>query len=800
MNLHLQKVLSAFALAFILITGVNAQQRTILIDFGDDLSDAPWNNVVDPVGANIVDLGDITNVSTGIGLNIFDAFNNINRAGSTDPMTSLNFPATATGDSFFGNVAVFGGQEQPTAGVKLTGLTQDVTYTFSIYASRVASDNRETEYILDGLSTDSLYLNISSNDTEIVVGSMKPDENGEISIYVGPGPNNDNSSGFYYLGAMQIDYEESLEPNIDTILVDFGDDFSPAPWNNVSDPNVGVIEDLLLSNGYSSNRGIAVTDSFNNINRAGTMEPDSALGMPPTATGDSFFGNVAVFGGQVQPTGAVMLSGFDPSIEVTIEIFASRTASDNRETEYKLTGATQDSVYLNISSNTGTTVTSTLFPDADGNILIEVGPGPNNDNSSQFYYLGAMRVIYENNEVVQPELTLNYPNGGEFWQVGKTPSIEWESKNVTEVILEYSTDAGSTWTVIDTANALFGEYEWTVPNTPSDEAIVRISGAGEMDASDNLFTISDDDKTCTVVVLGSSTAEGTGASNPDSAWVSLFRHELTQNNTQWEVVNLARGGYTTFHILPTGSEIPSEINISIDEERNLTKALEFDPTVIIVNMPSNDAARNIGVDIQMENFNLLYNDGQAEGAKVFICTTQPRNFTNADLIQIQTDTRDSILATFGDQAIDFWTPLANEENLVADDVDSGDGVHVNNLGHRLLYEQVLGKQIDTISCSGMVNVNDFEIIELGNIRAYPNPFENTFAVEFDAPETGELRISAYNNIGQLIYTKNTHIHTAGINQQVIDLSSLKNTQLIRVKIDFKNEVGIASKVINLIKL
>jgi len=59
------------------------------------------------------------------------------------------------------------------------------------------------------------------------------------------------------------------------------------------------------------------------------------------------------------------------------------------------------------------------------------------------------------------------------------------------------------------------------------------------------------------VVLGSSTAAGTGASSPDSAWVSRYRQYVQRLNGANQVTNLAVGGFTTWRILDDGFQAPA---------------------------------------------------------------------------------------------------------------------------------------------------------------------------------------------------------------------------------------------------
>ena len=184
-------------------------------------------------------------------------------------------------------------------------------------------------------------------------------------------------------------------PPSDTLLIDFGNVISPAPWNNIADPVAAQIDDLTNAAGFASGYGLRIFDPFNNINTAGTQAPDPAIGFPATATGDSFFGSITEFGGQTQPSGGLELTRLRPEKTYTFQIFASRTATDNREAQYVIEGATTDTVYLDAASNTSMVATVVMQPGMDSLIRITASPGPNNTNSAGFYYLGAIKVVYD---------------------------------------------------------------------------------------------------------------------------------------------------------------------------------------------------------------------------------------------------------------------------------------------------------------------------------------------------------------------------------------------------------------------
>ncbi|HEV3049409.1 MAG TPA: lamin tail domain-containing protein, partial [Longimicrobium sp.] len=91
-----------------------------------------------------------------------------------------------------------------------------------------------------------------------------------------------------------------------------------------------------------------------------------------------------------------------------------------------------------------------------------------------------------------PAVTVTSPNGSESWAGGGSRSITWTSSGVTNVKLEYTLD-GSAWSVITASTAASaGSYAWTVPNTATTAAKVRVTDAANTavtDASDAAFTI-----------------------------------------------------------------------------------------------------------------------------------------------------------------------------------------------------------------------------------------------------------------------------------------------------------------------
>src|SRR6266481_6348762 len=75
-----------------------------------------------------------------------------------------------------------------------------------------------------------------------------------------------------------------------------------------------------------------------------------------------------------------------------------------------------------------------------------------------------------------PAITVTSPNGGEIWDVLSSHAVTWTSVSVSNVKVQYSTDAGGTWTTMaSSVPASSGSWQWTVANTPTDQARIRIS-------------------------------------------------------------------------------------------------------------------------------------------------------------------------------------------------------------------------------------------------------------------------------------------------------------------------------------
>jgi subtilisin family serine protease len=87
-------------------------------------------------------------------------------------------------------------------------------------------------------------------------------------------------------------------------------------------------------------------------------------------------------------------------------------------------------------------------------------------------------------------ITVTAPNGGETLASGASTNVTWTSTgSFTTVNIDYSTNAGSTWTNIVTGTPNDGTHAWTVPATATTQGRVRVSGGTATDQSNANFTI-----------------------------------------------------------------------------------------------------------------------------------------------------------------------------------------------------------------------------------------------------------------------------------------------------------------------
>lgn len=143
-----------------------------------------------------------------------------------------------------------------------------------------------------------------------------------------------------------------------------------------------------------------------------------------------------------------------------------------------MTMRAQDTMHVCIDSVFWPPSTPLSFSRSDGELYTP------RDNLPRCFWAGA------------PRMQVISPNGGETWGAGTSQTITWLSENFgkakANVKIEYSTNSGGSWTPVQHAVPDTGSYLWIVPDTPSENCLVRISDAADgdpYDVSDANFAI-----------------------------------------------------------------------------------------------------------------------------------------------------------------------------------------------------------------------------------------------------------------------------------------------------------------------
>lgn len=187
----------------------------------------------------------------------------------------------------------------------------------------------------------------------------------------------------------------------------------------------------------------------------------------------------------------------------------------------------------------------------------------------------------------------------------------------------------------------------------------------------------------TWVVMGSSTAAGAGAPT-GKGWAALLAVGYTGRGVQ--VANLAKGGTVTYEGL-SANTAPVPNRPAPDPKINIDQALSRKPVLLILSYPANDTAKGYSADETVNNLLAIRSQALAAGVPVLVMSSQPRNLSDTKLAQLRAiDER--MAAGVGGCFVDVRTPLSGADGRLPFSFDSGDGVHPNEAGHRVIATQV----------------------------------------------------------------------------------------------------------------
>ncbi|MFI5161575.1 MAG: T9SS type A sorting domain-containing protein [Sphingobacteriales bacterium] len=229
----------------------------------------------------------------------------------------------------------------------------------------------------------------------------------------------------------------------------------------------------------------------------------------------------------------------------------------------------------------------------------------------------------------------------------------------------------------------------------------------------------------TIVVMGSSSAFGWHTTVPDSTWVNRLQKDLHFYGRSDTIINIAFPGNTTYVCLPTGSPHPGYAPAS-DPAYNVTTALSYNPTFVIISLPTNDIADGYSDAETLANYKTITDALIAAHVPFILTGTQPRDLgtdvgcsTAFDSTPVclsqgglsigqQNDlgTFNGLLAAqypaTGPSGTPYNTPVVNNfltllsvssSNFeINPTIGYGDGIHYVDNGHRIVYDTMVNFQ------------------------------------------------------------------------------------------------------------
>jgi lysophospholipase L1-like esterase len=214
-----------------------------------------------------------------------------------------------------------------------------------------------------------------------------------------------------------------------------------------------------------------------------------------------------------------------------------------------------------------------------------------------------------------------------------------------------------------------------------------------------------------MTILGSSTSVGTGASSEATEYADgLFQSWWLANFKGAGYNNRALGGQQTSNLRPSPNGTAG---------RRVNDAVDDGATISVINLPSNDTTAAVAAATQLANLVEMYDYLNTNSVFPLITSTQPRNLgANGSAQRQELANQDQTSASLGSGALSDYNQDSSDnsyrnnfptENFVrlyellvdgnADPsngaftgtlgtYDTGDGIHLNDAGHAIVFAEV----------------------------------------------------------------------------------------------------------------
>lgn len=285
---------------------------------------------------------------------------------------------------------------------------EDLIPTFAIVPSGTAIQNARTSYLGDNFNRDGYHLNEIGRytaastwfeilfDQSVIGNSYVPDGFVPLDVEIAQHAAHEAVQNPGEITEL-TDYQNAGGTGEikSRVFVDFATSSNSVGWNGMTSYLEGAtIPNLLDEENEFTGVEMTITSRFNGQNTNGEKVTNTILNMPSEVSGNSFFGNSkGAWSGMIIEKGVIKLSGLVGGDTYEFCFFGSRTATDNRETQYTVIGEQSGSAAINTASNKeNVACVEGVKANSNGEIFIEVTSGPNNTNGTGFFYINAMRI------------------------------------------------------------------------------------------------------------------------------------------------------------------------------------------------------------------------------------------------------------------------------------------------------------------------------------------------------------------------------------------------------------------------
>lgn len=171
------------------------------------------------------------------------------------------------------------------------------------------------------------------------------------------------------------------------IYIDFGEVFSPAPFNNFRHPSDQLLGNLKDEKGDASSFDIAVKDPFTGALARGL---ENGLGLPKSASEDMFFSD-----GLFLPLSSLKLSNLNKDLKYSFLLYGNIN-DVGTETQYTISGKNEGSALLTTDYNFDKKVIiRDIVAADDATIIIKLQPGPHNTQWAKFMGINTLIIVPE---------------------------------------------------------------------------------------------------------------------------------------------------------------------------------------------------------------------------------------------------------------------------------------------------------------------------------------------------------------------------------------------------------------------